>query len=246
MMRNPLHRSNRGQTLIIVALLLPILVLVLAIVVDAVNLSIQRQRIEGEAQLAADAGATIASEDVPAILIVRHWCQASISFAIWDTPACTSFDQNASDSNIRTLNQDCPWILLGQEFVSAAVSDSNILAECIGVKRFTEVRWSQAITTNLRANGISSSGAAASSGFACNGLPGCATDSGSSGCSSPQVICIEVQVLEYVGAPVVGMLTADSTTIQIQATADSSVSLPGSCDQLKQQILGASENCSVR
>lgn len=224
----------------IVALLLPLLVLVMAIVIDVVNVTIQRQRLAGAAQLAADAGATIASRDVYAILLTRHDCQASISYASWDTKSCASHTVNGTDPNLVNLNQDCPWIVQSQQFDNPSVSDSTILAQCLGMSPPSYTGWWQAASTNLNHNGSASDQSAPE--LSCDGICG-GSASGSANCYSAQIICVEVSITTHVTAPVVGVLTSASTSLTIQTSADASVSLPGACGALKSLILNRGGNC---
>lgn len=231
---------SRGQTLVIVALLLPLLVLVMALVIDVVNVTIQRQRLAGAAQLAADAGATIASRDVYAILLKRHDCQASISYASWDTTPCASHTVNGTDPNLVNLNQDCPWIFQSQQFDKPNVSDSTILAQCLDMSPSRYTGWWQAASTNLDHNGSASD--QSTPVLSCDGLCG-GSPSGSANCYNARIICVEVSVTTHVTAPVVGVLTSASTSLTIQTAADASVSLPGTCGALKSLILNLGGDC---
>lgn len=227
----------------IVAFLLPLLVAVLALVVDVVAISTEHQRLSGAAQLSADAGATIVARDIVAILVVRHWCQPSITFASWDASACTTADSSNSDQSVINLNNDCPWVLRSANLVDATISDSVILSECVGEQFSSYSAWPRVSYANLQVNEPSLSNSNVT--YSCAGI--CtSSNNDSNGCSSSQVVCVEVVAQTTVSAPLVGTLIGAAGSQVIEETAYASVSLPGNCSNLKPLIVEGSGDCPVQ
>ncbi len=69
--------SKRGQILIIIAFLIPVLLLFLAVAVDAGRLFIERGRMKRAAQGAADAGISVIAEQMVTQVVARQTIQAS-------------------------------------------------------------------------------------------------------------------------------------------------------------------------
>lgn len=68
---------RKGQILIIVAVLIPVLLLLLAVAVDAGRLFIERGRMKRTAQAAADAGISVVAEQMVTLAVARQTVMAS-------------------------------------------------------------------------------------------------------------------------------------------------------------------------
>ena len=69
--------ERKGQILIIVAVLIPVLLLLLAVAVDAGRLFIERGRMKRVAQAAADAGIGVVAEQMVTLAVARQTSMAS-------------------------------------------------------------------------------------------------------------------------------------------------------------------------
>lgn len=68
---------RRGQVIILVAVLIPVLLLFLAVAVDAGRIFIERSRLERSAQAAADAGISVVAEQMVTLAVARQTVLAS-------------------------------------------------------------------------------------------------------------------------------------------------------------------------
>ena len=68
--------KRHGQVLILVAVLIPILLLFLAVVVDAGRIFIERSRLQRSAQAAADAGISVVAEQMVTLAVARQTTMA--------------------------------------------------------------------------------------------------------------------------------------------------------------------------
>jgi hypothetical protein len=64
--------SRRGQVIVIVAVLIPVLLLLLAVAVDAGRLYIETARLEHALQAGADAGMSLAAEQIVTLVVARQ------------------------------------------------------------------------------------------------------------------------------------------------------------------------------
>ena len=69
--------KSRGQVLILVAVLIPVVLLMLAVVVDAGRIFIERARLRRSAQAAADAGISVVAEQMVTLAVARQTVMAS-------------------------------------------------------------------------------------------------------------------------------------------------------------------------
>ncbi len=69
--------TRRGQVLILVAVLVPVLLLFLAVAVDAGRIFVERSRLERSAQAAADAGISVVAEQMVTLAVARQTVLAS-------------------------------------------------------------------------------------------------------------------------------------------------------------------------
>lgn len=69
--------NKRGQILILIAVLIPLLLLFVAVAVDAGRLFIERARLQRSAQAAADAGISVVSEQMVTLAVSRQTVMAA-------------------------------------------------------------------------------------------------------------------------------------------------------------------------
>lgn len=226
------HHQQHGQTLVIVALLLPVLVLILAMVVDLVSITTARQRLEGEAQLAADAGATEGAKDVFLLLVLRHGCQPNYSFGSWDTPPCAIQPPQIPPD----LERDCPKVSTS-EFMSTTDSDSQILAGCLDLRFYDG--WYRFAYGNLGQNQASYD--TGTIRFSCTGS--CYDRSlRRADCSSISILCVEVLLTKRISLPLIGPLIGARGDLTLTADAFASIALPQTC--IKVAVLSFNDACS--
>ncbi len=121
--------SKRGQILIIIAFLIPVLLLFLAVAVDAGRLFIERSRMKRAAQGAADAGISIIAEQMVTQVVARQTIQASTPSPT--PPAAMTAIPALGDLQAWLTNEDRAT-LVSPSIQIAAGAEARLLARANG------------------------------------------------------------------------------------------------------------------